>query len=172
MYMTFSSNVYIFFPTSAPKTPFVIIDLQKRQRGQKNIGGKKSDRGNLRMLLYYILFISKLQLLKNCANEIVQLKKELRKMQSADPLTKAGMKKRENIPQIKALILEAEEFYKLNRAEVEDWLDTLKEPAVSSEFKKAIIDYYIKNRTLSSVGNDSMRQNFIRDVRNLCHGIH
>lgn len=124
------------------------------------------------MLLYYIVFISKLQLLKNCANEIVQLKKELRKMQSADPLTKAGMKKRENIPQIKALILEAEELYNLNRAEVKAWLDTLEDPAVDPEFKKAIEDYYIKNRTLSSVGNDSMRQNFIRDVRNLCHGIH
>lgn len=179
--MTFSSNVYdffikriYFFPNVCPKNPICYNRVIKKKTApsKKYRRKKETDRGNLRILPYYTVLISKLQLVKNCANEIVQLKKELRQMQSADPLTKAGLKKRENIPQIKALIFEAEEFYKLNRAEVEDWLNTLKAPAVDPKFKEAIEDYYVKNRTLSSVGNDSMRQNFIRDVRNLCHGIH
>lgn len=93
-------------------------------------------------------------------------------MQSADSLTKAGMEKRENILQIEALILEAEEFYKLNRAEVEDWLNTLKAPAVDPEFKKAMEDYYVKNRTLSFIETNYGEKNLIRKVRNLCHGIH
>ena len=90
--------------------------------------------------------------------------KKISEAKKVAPLTNAGLRKRNSIPQLEKNLIETKKEYDALKADI---LNNAKYNSMDPELQRACDEYYFNGKKDTDL--DFPGENFIRTVRNYCH---
>ena len=112
------------------------------------------------------MLYAKLRSLRSINEEIKYWMEKLQDAQAGDPLTNAGMRKKNKVPKIREKLNECRSAYDKLKVEI------LKDGHYNNmppHLKEGCKAYYFNSKTEIEAKEISSCESFLRDVRNYCH---